>query len=309
MKRILFQFITIMVAMSFMLGIHVAYAAPEKPVNVLDRAVKNTGLQDVEGRFHPDSAVDQGADTITSVLFYAIDFLKYLIGGIAVLFAITSGIKLITATNKIDEVAEKEKENLKYIIYGLILIVVADQLITKVFFGDYGECIASSSNAEACATAGGGIIQGVYSFVLAIMATVAVFVLVVAAFRLVTSYGTEETITKEKKRIVMAVIGLLIAGTGEFAIKAVVFPKAGTKGIDVAAAQNLVYTLTNFIASFIATGAALMLVYGGYLYVISAGNDEQVGKAKKIMISAVIGIVIALAAYGIVIALTTFKIT
>jgi uncharacterized membrane protein len=295
---------TIMVATSFMLGVNAAFAAP---VNDLDKAVKGTGLQDVENRFHPLSAVDPGADAITSVIFYAIDFLKYLIGGIAILFAITSGVKLITATNKIDEVAEKEKENLKYIIYGLILIIVADQLVSKVFFGDYGECIASASNAEACAKAGGGIIQGVYSFVLAIMATVAVFVLVVASFRLVTSYGNEETIGKEKKRIGMATVGLLLAGTGEFVIKAIVFPKVGKEGIDVLAAQNLVYSLTSFVASFIGIGAALMLVYGGYLYVISAGNDEQTGKAKKIMISALIGIVIAMASYFVVNALITLN--
>lgn len=291
---------TVMVAASLVLGVNIAFAQ-NKAIDDLTKTFSGetkSNLTDFENRSHDKSAVDSGADTITSVIFYAIDFLKYLVGGIAVLFAIVSGIKLITAGTKIDEVSEKEKENLKYIIYGLILIIIADQLVTKVFFGDHGECMESASNAEACSKVGDSLVTGIYSFILAILATVAVFVIVIAAFRMITAFGNEETVGKEKKRIGLSVVGLIIAAVGEFAVKGIIFPKGGTKGIDVAKAQQLVYSFTNFVSSFIATGALLMLVYGGYMYVVSAGNDEQTGKAKKIIVSALIGIVIGLLAYA-----------
>lgn len=269
--------------------------------------VGGSGLTDATGRPHELSAVDPGADVITSVIFTVIDFMKYLIGGIAVIFVIIVGVRLVTAAKKVDEVSEKAKEGLKYIIYGLILIIIADELVTKVFFGEYGECVASASNAKECAKLGGGLLKGIYSFVLSMMGTLAVFILVLTGFRLVTSAGNEEDIGKQKKRMAAAIVGLLVAGIGEFAIKGVIFPEGGTKGIDVAGAQKLVFNFTNFVASFIGASAFIMFFYGGYLYVASFGNEEQTGKAKKIIIGAVVGILIALAAYGIVATITAYN--
>lgn len=295
---------------------NIALAAPdppppgaEEPIGQLDRILgeEKSGLSDFGNRFHELSSVEPGADVITSLIFLAIDFLKYLLGGIAIIYMIITGIKLITSAKQVDEVSEKAKESIKFIIYGLILVIIADELVTKVFFGQYGECIASASNAKSCAQAGGSLIKGIYSFILAIMATLAIFVLVISAFRLITSYGNEESINKQKKRITMAIIGLLVSGVGEFVVKGIVFPESGEKGIDVVAAQKLVFNFTNFIAAFIGAGAFAMLFYGGYLYVISAGNDEKTGKAKKIIVGALIGIVIAFAAFGIVATVTSFS--
>lgn len=281
--------------------------APQEPMSVLDKIGAASGLTSFAGKYHRLSNVAPGADAITSIVYFTIDFFKYLFGGIAIVYAIISGIKLITAAKKIDEVSEKEKENMKYIIYGLLLVMIADQLVSKVFFGEYGECIASASNAQACAQAGGSLIRGMYGLILTVLGTVSLFIVVLAGFRLVTSYGEEETIAKEKKRITMAMIGLLVSGVGEFVVKGIVFPDGGTKGIDVAAAQKLVLSFTNFIAAFIGAGSFLMLFYAGYLYVAGAGNEEQTGKAKKIIIGAIIGILIAFAAYGVVATVTSFS--
>lgn len=43
----------------------------------------------------------------------------------------------------------------------------------------------------------------------------------------------------------------------------------------------------------------LLMLYGGYIWMNARGNDEEVGKAKKIIIGAVIGLVIILASYGV----------
>lgn len=281
--------------------------AQSDPIEQFHDIVGKSGLKNFENKKHELSSIEPGADTITSVIFTAIDFIKYLLATIAVMMVIVSGIKLITAAKKIDEVSEKEKENFKMIIYGLILIVVADELVTKVFFGDYGECIASASNAQDCAKAGGSVIKGVYSLVLALLGSIAVLMIAVAGFRMITFYGNEDDLTKQKKTIAFAAIGLVVAGVGEFFIKNIIFPESGSKGIDIEAAKKLVVTFTNFIAAFISAGAFVMLFYAGYMYVASAGDDEKVGKAKKIITSAIIGIVIAIAAYGIVTTVTRFS--
>lgn len=46
----------------------------------------------------------------------------------------------------------------------------------------------------------------------------------------------------------------------------------------------------------------IFMVYGGYLWMMSGGNDQMVKKSKDILINAVIGLIIVLAAYAI----TTF---
>ena len=43
----------------------------------------------------------------------------------------------------------------------------------------------------------------------------------------------------------------------------------------------------------------LLMLYGGYLWMTARGNQEQVTKAKELITSAVIGLVIVIAAYAI----------
>jgi len=64
--------------------------------------------------------------------------------------------------------------------------------------------------------------------------------------------------------------------------------------------RTLARTMVNFFLYFLGFLATLMIIYGGVLYVTSAGNDEGVGKAKKILIYAVVGIIVILLSYAIV---------
>ncbi|HLC69985.1 MAG TPA: LamG-like jellyroll fold domain-containing protein [Patescibacteria group bacterium] len=42
-----------------------------------------------------------------------------------------------------------------------------------------------------------------------------------------------------------------------------------------------------------------LIIYGGYLWMTAGGNDEQIGKAKKVLINSVVGLVIIMSAYAI----------
>lgn len=42
-----------------------------------------------------------------------------------------------------------------------------------------------------------------------------------------------------------------------------------------------------------------LIIYGGYLWMTAAGNDQQVEKAKKILLQAIIGFVLVLLGLGI----------
>lgn len=55
----------------------------------------------------------------------------------------------------------------------------------------------------------------------------------------------------------------------------------------------------NFIIAIAAGIFVIMLLVGGVTYLTGAGNDEQTGKGKKMLIDAIIGLFIVLAAWGI----------
>ncbi len=64
--------------------------------------------------------------------------------------------------------------------------------------------------------------------------------------------------------------------------------------------RTLARTIVNFFLYFLGFLATVMIIYGGILYVTSAGNDENVQKAKKILMYAIVGIVVILLSFAIV---------
>ena len=64
--------------------------------------------------------------------------------------------------------------------------------------------------------------------------------------------------------------------------------------------RALARTIVNFFLYFLGFIATVMIIYGGVLYVTSAGNDENVQKAKKILMYAITGIIIILLSFAIV---------
>lgn len=64
--------------------------------------------------------------------------------------------------------------------------------------------------------------------------------------------------------------------------------------------RGLVLTIINYFLGFLGLLAVIMIIYGGVTYVTSAGNDEAVGNAKKIIMYALIGIIIILLSFVIV---------
>ncbi len=62
---------------------------------------------------------------------------------------------------------------------------------------------------------------------------------------------------------------------------------------------NIIKFVFNFIIAIAAGIFVIMLLVGGVTYLTGAGNDEQTGKGKKMLIDAIIGLFIVLAAWGV----------
>jgi hypothetical protein len=59
-------------------------------------------------------------------------------------------------------------------------------------------------------------------------------------------------------------------------------------------------SVTNIIIGLSGTLALVYFIYGGIMLLISAGSSDKVGKAKTILINAIIGLVLIFASYMIV---------
>lgn len=58
-------------------------------------------------------------------------------------------------------------------------------------------------------------------------------------------------------------------------------------------------TIIGAVLAFVGLLFFLLMIYGGLLWMLARGNEQQVEKAKNLIISAVIGLIIILSAYAI----------
>jgi len=103
----------------------------------------------------------------------------------------------------------------------------------------------------------------------------------------------------------LTIIGLLVfqivpafAQGGNITTDAPAFVAAQTGG--ATGLRGLVLTIVNFVLTFLAVIAVIMIIYGGMLYVTAAGKQESIDKGKKIIMYTVIGIVIIMLSFVIV---------
>ncbi|MFA5022172.1 MAG: hypothetical protein WC508_03775 [Patescibacteria group bacterium] len=74
----------------------------------------------------------------------------------------------------------------------------------------------------------------------------------------------------------------------------------GTKDI-----REGIMAVIRILLGFLGIIAIVIMLYGGFVWLISAGNEEKVGQAKKIITAGVIGLVIIFVSY----ALATFVVS
>jgi heme/copper-type cytochrome/quinol oxidase subunit 2 len=75
------------------------------------------------------------------------------------------------------------------------------------------------------------------------------------------------------------------------------------QGLCESGLRTLILKIINWILLFLGLVATGFLIYGGFMYITSAGNEQNVDKAKKVIMYAAIGIIIIVLAAVLVNAL------
>ena len=101
-----------------------------------------------------------------------------------------------------------------------------------------------------------------------------------------------------------ATVALGMFATNAFAQSASFFDNPQGGAAPSAAAQGTlgqnITLIINYFLGILGLIAVAFLIYAGILMVTAGGNDEQIGKARKVITYAVIGIVIILLSWTIV---------
>lgn len=108
---------------------------------------------------------------------------------------------------------------------------------------------------------------------------------------------------KNKKTIYLTMalvtfVVVFLAGYSAYAGPSIDFP---TNFADFATAdiKDTIENIVRIVVGFIGIIFLLLLLYGGLIWMFSAGNTDKVNRAKKIITSAVIGLLVTLMAYSI----------
>jgi|GEM_PF-348262 hypothetical protein len=64
--------------------------------------------------------------------------------------------------------------------------------------------------------------------------------------------------------------------------------------------MTIVINVSGWILGIVGSLALLMFVYGGFMFLISAGSSDKIGQAQKILVAAVIGLIIVFSSYMII---------
>ncbi|MBI5466571.1 MAG: hypothetical protein HY974_04790, partial [Candidatus Kerfeldbacteria bacterium] len=143
--------------------------------------------------------------------------------------------------------------------------------------------------------------------------TLALAVVIIGGYRILTAAGNAENFAQGKKMIVYAILGMFIA-VGSYAILATAIGvlTGGAKPFGVAGGlvdplnlssdPQAAFTfyggrLLRYALSALGAVSLLMAIYGGFTWLTSAGNEEKITTAKKTLTYAGIGLIIILTSY------------
>lgn len=131
-------------------------------------------------------------------------YMKWLLGSVAVLALAISGVRMVAAQGE-DEQLTKQKRNITWSFLGLLLILLASNIVNAIY--------VINSPAETTAAAPETAISeltGVIRLILVFLGPAAIVFTIYAGFMYLTALDNEERATKAKRMIVEGVVATVI---------------------------------------------------------------------------------------------------
>lgn len=302
MKKILILLI-ITISFWFFIGINWAFAAVNIP--------GTDNIRDVSLNLW--SWTSDIAGEIRNIWLYTfLPIIKRIIMGILVIFLVYTGAMMIMSMGSNEEQLSSSKRQIWYAVVAILFINIPGSLYNS-FYQDgtksLGNTISTGNFSNATTESTKNLFFNVSAFqstlwnqiifFLEIMIFIwAIFMITLAGIQLMTSRGREEKLKEAKNKVLYTILALVFIWIIE-AWKDLAFGGEISDGI------NLFETLSSLALFFAAPIAIFFLTLSGYYYLTSNGNEEQIKKAKSIIINTLLATLILLAAYTFLLDLAT----
>ena len=138
-------------------------------------------------------------EQITNIVTY----LKWMLGSVIVMLMTISGIKMIMASGKEEEITN-QKRNLIWSGIGMLIILLASNLVNAFYV------VKDNTAAPAAATSVGTEIGGIIRLILVFLGPAALLFTIYAGFLYLSALDDEERTKKARSMIVAGVTGIVI---------------------------------------------------------------------------------------------------
>lgn len=212
---------------------------------------------------------------------------------LAVIFLIISGYMYLTARGSDDQI-EKAKKATQFTVMGIVILSTASIIVTTIT----QSINPTGFDSAPIVTLADHIVGILYSVVMVIT----VLFLIISGFQFITARGDEEQIGKAKKSVMFSVIGLVIMNLAYLVVGAFFAPENGeiVPRIDANKMVEIIVQVSKVLLSVVGFIAILLLIFNGFSYITSRGEEEQMNKAKSGIVAAIIGLVIIVFSYSLV---------
>ena len=207
-------------------------------------------------------------------------------------------IKVLLSDHTSEEV-EKFKKGIIWITVGIVVMQMAYAFVKIIYDQGVWEAVAFN------------IVDWVINPLIRLLELLtSVFFLAMmffAFYRMITSNGEEESLKKAKNTILYAFIWFFIVRFAKAIVETVYGKAACTQVIwgiiqinswncinpaQISWAVNIVVSIINWLNGFVGIAVVLMILYAGFTIFTSAGDEEKVKKAKKIIIYVIVWMLI-----------------
>lgn len=235
------------------------------------------------------------------------DIMKNLVAGLAVIWIVYAGARLIFAQGD-ESIINEQKRAFFYGLLGLVAILLIGKGV-DLLYGPAGVTRTSLTQAQ-----GQGFsteVLGLVTFLKAVVGIIAILFIIVSGVRMLFAVGEESEITKQRTALLWIGVGLVIIAVDQVVIENIfTIPVSQSNQIKTSNITSLINTMGSvlqFLLGFVGLIAFGILVFGAASLIANYGDEQMVEKAKKIIKNAIYGLLIIISAYTLVATLVVFK--
>ena len=233
-------------------------------------------------------------ESVNSLGFRILRTLKLIIQWLLVIYVVYIWITMIISMWTDEDKLSKSKNQLWYSLLALVFINIPWTIYTAIsptenptyINQDPGDFTwADQTNLIVSGRLFDWVIGSIISFLEVFIFGVALFVLVMAWIKIMTSRGKEEKVTEAKNKILYSIFAMIFVGMIEAWKKLAITWSLNTW-------TTLFGNLVDLALLFAGPIVIFFFTLSGYYYITSNGDEERIKKAKSIIINTIIAILL-----------------